>query len=80
MTLATPTPPIRILLAVLLAGIAVGIMLGTAGTYSAITDSIEARADDGVPLVIDGSYYRITHTKPSTGNLTIQNPYIPSAP
>ncbi len=65
-----PTPPIYTLLAVLMVGIVVGTILGVAGTINVVADSIEARADDGVPLVIDGSHYRITHAAASTGNLT----------
>ncbi len=45
--------------ALILLGIAIGIMLGTAGAYSAITDSIEARAADGVPISIGGKLYDV---------------------
>ena len=45
--------------AFLLLGIAIGIMLGAAGAYSAITDAIEARAEDGVPISIGGKLYDV---------------------
>lgn len=45
--------------AFLLLGIAIGIMLGAAGAYSAITDSIEARAADGTPISIGGKLYDV---------------------
>ena len=45
--------------AFLLLGIAIGIMLGAAGAYSEITDSIEAGAADGVPISIGGTLYDV---------------------
>lgn len=45
--------------AFLLLGITIGIMLGAAGAYSEITDSIEARAADGVPISIGGKLYDV---------------------
>lgn len=64
-----PNPSTR-LLALLLATLSVGIALGAGGAYHEFTGTVEAAADDGTPIIIEGRYYSITEIAPPTGNLT----------